>query len=753
MKNIKVGTILLLFITLISIQTQNYTVKSEEYEPISLRNLTNKISQETFYKVDIQITSPEGHSMPGFTPIAINLSVLASGFPISADPFGTTSNDTSDDIKWPAAYVVYDNSLIPSQVDDIDGKTGFSEGDELVFQFPEELTLESEESATFSVFFGTQESDLPEPYFDDVCKIYDYPDYDTVAENHGTDMLAEVYNMENGIIRASPMVDAAWSSGGLYHLQVLDEEGNSQWDATKQGFLEEWESWKWARFATVEQFVALNDKAGTNPFFLPDSRNSLIQGPVRARIQMKSLAPYGKSGTVYGTKPGVFGLVTYELYANQNYLDYTLDTTGPNADQFPTLQIEIQNREKAAGGAYSPYKWIYVPGKGYLERTPSGSELKANAVQASEMTQSWYLEKLKPGEEMSPPPSPPDADKLGLGFLFDKTGLKNISFGIPVGTNEYVKLDYGAAEMPLQTRYYPIDASITTDAIAFMSEQYDLWSRPSPDYSISVTETTELPFDYISVTRPELTPSWAKIGDTLTISNVSAIASTIGEIRGNTTGTTHVYDIIWENTSEIILTGELEWDTNTSLWGATDIDISSLTSNEFYYVRVRFTFNELSGASKLSKKFWYGNSDPPIDLTPPTISGIIQTPMTEAIVRSTDTVNVSCLATDESGISSVFLSYFNGSWYNTEMIFDAGTYTGSIPPYSPGKTVQYKITATDDSDQQNSNTTEIFTYVIALEYQPGQGIIPLIGISGILIAAVIVAKLLTGMHKQKYDQV
>ncbi|MHA1969642.1 MAG: hypothetical protein ACW964_17820, partial [Candidatus Hodarchaeales archaeon] len=300
MKNLKVGIILVLFVSLISIQTQYCSIKSEEYSSILLKNLPNKISQESFFKVDIQVTSPSGFSMPGFTPIVINLSVLASEFPSSADPFGTTTEDTSDDIKWPAAYVVYDNSLIPSQVDNIDGQSGFSVGDELIFQFPEDLTLESEESATFSVFFGTEEADLPEPFYDDVCTVYDYPDYDKVAENHGTDMLGEVYNIENGIIRASPLVDAAWSSGGIYHLQVLDEEGNSQWDAAKQGFLEDWPSWKWARFATVEQFVAINDKAGTNPFFLPDSQNSIIQGPVRARIQMKSLAPYGKAGTTYG---------------------------------------------------------------------------------------------------------------------------------------------------------------------------------------------------------------------------------------------------------------------------------------------------------------------------------------------------------------------------------------------------------------------------------------------------------------------
>ena len=54
----------------------------------------------------------------------------------------------------------------------------------------------------------------------------------------------------------------------------------------------------------------------------------------------------------------------------------------------------------------------------------------------------------------------------------------------------------------------------------------------------------------------------------------------------------------------------------------TTIDIASLTSNEFYYVRARFTLGDLSGTSKLSQKFWYGNSDPPIDLTPPSMDEV-----------------------------------------------------------------------------------------------------------------------------------
>ena len=87
------------------------------------------------------------------------------------------------------------------------------------------------------------------------------------------------------------------------------------------------------------------------------------------------------------------------------------------------------------------------------------------------------------------------------------------------------------------------------------------------------------------------------------------------------------------------------------------------------------------------------------------------------------------------------------------MQFQSGLYSGSIPAQQPGKTIQYKITAIDNSPQQNTNTTRVYSYVVALEYQPGQGLLPLIGISGVIIVAVIVALRAAAMHRQKYDQV
>ncbi len=742
MKKARAWIILALFISLLSFQINNNDAINASAIPSFNSHFPLKIAQEVFYKVDIQITAPTGYTLPGNTPIIINLSTLAAEFPTSVDPFGKNTPETSDDVKWSAAYVFHENSAIPSQVDDVDAQMGYSEKDELLFQLPETLNLTSGQSTTFTVYFGTQELDLPDPVFSDACTVYEYTKKEQVAEYFGTDMLGdEVYYIENSKIQACALVEAAWSSGGLYELSVLDEEGNSRWDAIKQRFKEDFETWKWSRFATIEQFVELNDKASTNPFFL----TRIIKGPVRAQIQMQSTAPYGKPSSLWGTKPGVYGLVSYDLYANLPYIDYTLDITGPNAAANPTLQIEYQNRDFKPGGGYSPYKWLYIPGVGYTLRAPD--DLDVHQIQSNQIAEPWYVEKLKPGETMFP--SEPDADKLGFGMIFDDTGLTNIAYE---KISEHVRLVYTAAEIPLQTRYFPFDVRVTNDAISYMSQRYQEWIRPYPTLDITVTETQEVPFDYIGVSKPVVTPLWAKVGDKISLSNISATASTIGEINDTVTST-HTYEIADFNTSTTLLTGGLVWDSNASAWEVTDIDLSSLTEDQFYVAQAHFGMDNLLGKSKFSNKFWYGNSDPPIDLTPPSISlPILAWTSGGSMVRSSDDVNVTCIITDdESGVASATLYYFNGTWYNTSMVSEFGQYTGSIPPQRAGKMIKYKITAVDNNE--NSNTTEEYEYTIALEYIQGQGLIPLVGVSGVLVAAVVIAFLLRGMHRQKYDQV
>ncbi|UCG01504.1 MAG: hypothetical protein JSW11_18045 [Candidatus Heimdallarchaeota archaeon] len=736
MKNIRFWIMFLLFFSIISIQSSNGWMNVFlDYSNNS--GVSLKTTQAAIYKIDLQVTAPTGSTLSGNTPIVIKLATLADEFPVSTDPFGLDTPDISDDLKWSAVYITHNDELIPSQVDDIDNQIGFSEDDELLFQLPESLELGSGEHASFSIFLGTQETNLPDPIFPEACTVYEYTKYAQVKEYFGADMLKEAYYIENSKIQAAALADAAWSSGGIYELSVLDDEGNSRWDAIKQRFDPSWESWKWARFATVEQFIELNDKAGTNNFFIPNPERSIIQGPVRARIQMQSIPPYGKPASVWGTIPGVYGLVTYEVYANLPYLDYTLATTGPNAAANPNLIIELQNREKAPGGQYSPYKSIYVPGAGWRPRNPD--DLFLHKILPSEFSESWYLEKLAPGETMSPYEE--HSDKLGFGFIFDMNGLTNITYKRP---SEDMKLIYDPCELPLHARYFPFDVSITQDAISYMEDNFQEWSRPEPELDISVSLVTELPFEYVGVSRPHV--SFNNDTALLQIENITAMSTEYGLIN-DTIESTHTYKVlIAKSKEETGIEGELSWNSSTLTWEAHDVSLASQTRDVAYVVVAYFQVGEVLGISPYSKSF------PEIpDNTPPLISNIIQTPPADAIILSADSVNVSAMITDDTKVESVILSYNNGTWNNITMTYGFGVYTATIPPQAEGSTIQYQIFAYDSAG--NFNVSEIFSYEVSIEYHLGQGIIPFLGASAILVGAVIIALKTTGLHRQKYDEV
>jgi len=195
-----------------------------------------KTRQDDILKAEINITAPLGFPLYNKTPIIIHLKDLATNMIGGVDVFGNETGDVSDDVKWDALYVVYGDDLLPSQVDDIDNQPGYSENDELIFQLPDNLNIASGDQATFTIFFGTNANDLPAPYFPEVCKIYDYPRQPEIELEYGPEMVQESYNIENGILRATALVEAAWSSGGIYELDLLDESGNSRFNFIKQKY-------------------------------------------------------------------------------------------------------------------------------------------------------------------------------------------------------------------------------------------------------------------------------------------------------------------------------------------------------------------------------------------------------------------------------------------------------------------------------------------------------------------------------------
>ena len=144
----------------------------------------NVLADDSIYNINITVTSPTGFTLVNGTPIIVKLSEIANNFPESVDPFGlVTPADESDDTKWDGSYVMQGNTLIPSQVDDVDDQNGYSGGDELLFQLPNSLI--SEESAVFSLYIGTKAIDLPAPRFEEVATVYEYPKIQAIQDQHG----------------------------------------------------------------------------------------------------------------------------------------------------------------------------------------------------------------------------------------------------------------------------------------------------------------------------------------------------------------------------------------------------------------------------------------------------------------------------------------------------------------------------------------------------------------------------------------
>ncbi|MFX1282971.1 MAG: hypothetical protein ACFFB5_04915 [Promethearchaeota archaeon] len=731
----------------VQIITSSKAPQINTYQDILKSQSTETNAVEIMVMVNLTCIAPSGHDLPGNTPIVVNLSTIAKVIPETVDAFGMKTTDKADDIKWDSAYVTYNNDLIPAQVDDIDIYKGYSDGDELVFELPEDIALTNENNITFSIFFGTKGLDLPPPYFPETCDVYIYPKIDEINERY-PDMLGPkdgAYYMENGIIQACALVEAAWSSGGLYELSVLDDQGESQWDAIKQRYKVSFDMWKWSRFALIEQFISKNQFATTFPFKL----EHFISGPVRAQFQMQSKSDYGKSGTPWGNIPNVYGLVTYDLYANQPYLDYTLEIVGPDANKHPSLVIQYQNREWG-GKPGSPYKSIYVPGQGWLERNPN--DILTHKVLEAGFNQSWYLEGLYGNQKILPSSfAGPDDDQLGYGFIFDDTGFANITWD---AGSEAVLSWYDACEFPFRTRYCPYDVSILAgqDRISYVKDQYQAWLRPDPEFSLTASLVTpaEIPFDYIFITKPDII--FDNVTDLLQIVNISAYSTVLTDfLTGTTPDVSATYKVLTERKQiETGISGSLTWKDSSETWEALDVDVSSINLNESHVVVAYFTVNDISGRSAISEHFIEGILP---DLTGPIISDVTRSPAD--VVRFTDSVNVTASVEDEEGeVTLVYLFYSNGStWYNLTMNQSFGFYRGTIPPQKSATTVKFKIGAYDDAPLANYNESEIFEYFVSIEYIQGQGLLPLIGISGIIVVAIVIALKSGALHREKYDQV
>ncbi|MFX0211255.1 MAG: hypothetical protein ACFFDT_35065, partial [Candidatus Hodarchaeota archaeon] len=61
---------------------------------------TSTNAEELMVMVNLTCIAPNGHDIPGNTPIIVNLSTIAKTIPDAIDAFGIKTTDKTDDIKW-----------------------------------------------------------------------------------------------------------------------------------------------------------------------------------------------------------------------------------------------------------------------------------------------------------------------------------------------------------------------------------------------------------------------------------------------------------------------------------------------------------------------------------------------------------------------------------------------------------------------------------------------------------------------------
>ena len=119
-----------------------------------------------------------------------------------------------------------------------------------------------------------------------------------------------------------------------------------------------------------------------------------------------------------------------------------------------------------------------------------------------------------------------------------------------------------------------------------------------------------------------------------------------------------------------------------------------------------------------------GATDGTSSNTPPVISQVIHTP---GVPGTTDTVCVTARVSDNSAVASVTLTYA----VTLAMLDDGahqdgssgdGLYGAYIPPHAAGTTIQYYLTAIDDSVAASATTARTYTVSASVPDSVGDGI-------------------------------
>ncbi len=685
-----------------------------------------RANPDVFWKIPIVVSAPTTANITVGSPVIITLGSLAANMPAEVDPFGLkTPTVTSDDVDWTAIYLYLTNARIPTQVDDVDTIPGPSEGDELVFEVPS--TILAGASETFSLYFTTVSVGLPSPSYSFKTTVYPYPYVDYENTIFGGSTIGESYTMKNDNITAVVLVAGAYASGAIWRL-IINQTG---FDIVKQNanITTNKEGYKWKRFANPSDTGwAENNPAPSTG----DDLLSIIVGPVRSIVKMRSTVSYDSQNNI-------FDVVTYTLYANQPWLDYELNITGPAVTPGMTLDINLRNRDQ---GTFSPiYDTVFVPGKGEMLRLNATG--LAQQVLPSSITQAWYADYNKTLDE-------------GWGIAYDRFSDLNLMawskytegisllFGNPslrtsVDSWATPTMDNIGMHFPFHARYFPIDSSITAATPAgYMSTMYQDWLA-TPTVTIQQAQVTTLPFTYVRVSIP--TATYDNSTKIMNILQVTANDSATGPLN-NTDVVIAKYFVYTSLGTPTGIEGNLTW-TGTN-WGASNVDLSSLAKGLYY---VECYIKDSTGADGQSKRSNYIGEI--TNATGPTVQSVNYTPQTPT---SSDTVTVTATITDTFGVQQVILSYFDGSkWVNETTTKAQSTYTGVIPKMGGGSTVQFKIYAQNILGIWTQSS--VYSYTVQSPTSPTTVIIALVVIIIVVAAIVGFTYYTRRVHKQEYKPV
>jgi len=159
-------------------------------------------------------------------------------------------------------------------------------------------------------------------------------------------------------------------------------------------------------------------------------------------------------------------------------------------------------------------------------------------------------------------------------------------------------------------------------------------------------------------------------------------------------------DVVWLNYS----LDQLHW--TTVIMSFDDSVFVGTIPQQLEYSTVYFVIyaNDTSGNMVTSSILSYFI----VDSTDPNIEGVLWVPTTP---NSEENVLVLANITDDSELSVVLLSYFNGThWVNVSMSLLNESYTGVIPALLAGTTVQFKIYAQDNFG--NWGISETYSYTV-----------------------------------------